>query len=429
RDAALDRRVDGHHRRLYRHDSAAARQHWLDVNRTDAGERRLGDARALARRARAARHRAARLRDDAGGEVSDRRRRARLQRRARDPPPAQARESGAHRRAAAALKDGRVDRLHGEPRRGRARRPAPPAQPHGDAAGRRHAARRARGRENRPRRRAARALDVRLISAEHVAHRAADLAHRRAVLERLADRRQQVLAAARGGAQLLEAAVHEHLIAVRLERLQAVDLLALGLRVDAQQVGHLERFVDEAVDADDDVLLGLVALLVPPGGLLDLVLDERDRVDRAAQLVHLRDQLGGALLDLGRQRLDVVGARERVDRVGRARLVADDLLRAQRDLGGALRRQRKRLVEAVGVQRLRPAADGGEALQGDAHDVVLRLLRGQRDAARLRVEAQLEGALVLRPEALAHDLRPHLAGGAELRDLLEDVVVAVEEER
>src|SRR5215212_2127296 len=240
------------------------------------------------------------------------------------------------------------------------------------------------------------ALDVRLVSAEHVAHRAADLAHRGAVLQRLADRRQQVAVAACRLSQLLEPGVDELLVAVRLERLQPLDLLALGLGVDAQQVRHLERLVDVLVDADDDVLLLLVALLVAPGRLLDLVLDERDRVDRAAELVDLRDQLAGALLDLARERLDEVGAGERVDRVGRARLVADDLLRAQRDLRGALGRQRERLVVAVRVQRLRAAADGGEALQRDAHDVVLRLLGGQRHAAGLRVEAQLERALVLR---------------------------------
>src|ERR1019366_8319709 len=64
----------------------------------------------------------------------------------------------------------------------------------------------------------------------------------------------------------------------------------------------------------------------------------------------------------------------------------------------------------------------------DTDDVVLRLLGGERDAPGLRVEAQLPGALVLGAEALAHDLRPHPAGGPELGHLLKDVVVAVEEE-
>src|SRR5215213_4311801 len=62
-----------------------------------------------------------------------------------------------------------------------------------------------------------RCLDVRLVSAEDIAHRAADLAHRGAVLERLSDRRKQVVAAAGGVAQLLEARVDELLVAVRLE--------------------------------------------------------------------------------------------------------------------------------------------------------------------------------------------------------------------
>jgi hypothetical protein len=44
------------------------------------------------------------------------------------------------------------------------------------------------------------------------------------------------------------------------------------------------------------------------------------------------------------------------------------------------------------------------------------------------VEAQLPGALVLRLEPVAHHLRPDLAGGAELGDLLEEVRVRIEEE-
>jgi hypothetical protein len=52
---------------------------------------------------------------------------------------------------------------------------------------------------------------------------------------------------------------------------------------------------------------------------------------------------------------DGVGAGERVDRVGHARLVRDDLLRAQRDARRALGRQRQRLVHRVGVEALRAA--------------------------------------------------------------------------
>jgi hypothetical protein len=44
------------------------------------------------------------------------------------------------------------------------------------------------------------------------------------------------------------------------------------------------------------------------------------------------------------------------------------------------------------------------------------------------VEAQHHRLRVGGAEAVAHRLRPDASGGAELRDLLEDVVVAVEEE-
>ena len=76
-----------------------------------------------------------------------------------------------------------------------------------------------------------------------------------------------------------------------------------------------------------------------------------------------------------------------------------------------------------------PPAIAAERLDRDAHDVVLGLLRGQRRAAGLRVEAQGERLRVRRAEALAHHARPEAARRPELRDLLEEVVVRVEEER
>ena len=94
-----------------------------------------------------------------------------------------------------------------------------------------------------------------------------------------------------------------------------------------------------------------------------------------------------------------------------------------------LGRQRERLVVAVRVERLRAAEHRREPLQRGAHEVVDRLLRREGRAAGLRVEAQHHRARVLRAEALLHDARPEPARGAELRDLLEEVAVAGEEER
>ena len=106
----------------------------------------------------------------------------------------------------------------------------------------------------------------------------------------------------------------------------------------------------------------------------------------------------------------------------------EQLLRSQRDSRAPLARQRERLVEPIGVNRLRAAADRGERLDGDADDVVLRLLGGQRRTARLRVETKRLRPRVGRSEAVAHDARPQAPRRAELRHLLEEMIVRVEEE-
>src|SRR5687768_7960040 len=85
------------------------------------------------------------------------------------------------------------------------------------------------------RRRRRRSLRL-LVFAELVAHDAADLADRRALLERGADRFEQVARALRDLSQLLEPRRDLLLVAIGLELLQPVDLLALGLRVDAQDL-------------------------------------------------------------------------------------------------------------------------------------------------------------------------------------------------
>ncbi len=120
-------------------------------------------------------------------------------------------------------------------------------------------------------------------------------------------------------------------------------------------------------------------------------------------LAHREDarELGlGELLHPVGERLEEVRATQGVDHVGDARLVRDDLLGPERELGGLLGRQRQDLVERVRVQRLGAAQDGGQRLDRRPHDVVHRLLRGERDPRRLRVEPQPHRGLVLRAVAL-----------------------------
>jgi hypothetical protein len=81
-------------------------------------------------------------------------------------------------------------------------------------------------------------------------------------------------------------------------------------------------------------------------------------------------------------------------------LLGDDLLRAQRDAHGVLGRQRERLVVGVRVQRLGAAEHAGQRLDRRAHDVVERLLGGQRHARGLHVRAHEPRLRVLGAEGL-----------------------------
>ena len=81
------------------------------------------------------------------------------------------------------------------------------------------------------------------------------------------------------------------------------------------------------------------------------------------------------------------------------------------------------------MERLRAPEDRGKRLNSNPDDVVLGLLGRQRAAGGLRVEAQLEGALILCPEPLLHYPGPQAARCSELGYLLKEVVVHVEEER
>ena len=103
--------------------------------------------------------------------------------------------------------------------------------------------------------------------------------------------------------------------------------------------------------------------------------------------------------------LDVVAAPERIGGESGAGLVGDYLLRPQRQRRRLFGRQGERLIVAVGVQRLGAAEHRGQRLNGDANDVVQRLLRLKRHPAGLRVKAQPAGGVV-RVELLLHEARP-----------------------
>ncbi len=198
--------------------------------------------------------------------------------------------------------------------------------------------------------------------------------------------------------------------------------------MELEQVRRRRVLGDELVDADDDARLVLDLALIAVRRVLDLALHEGDRGDRAALIVDAFDVDPRRLLDVAGEPLDGERAAERVDDVGHPGLVGEDLLSPERDPDGALGGECQGFVHRVRVQGLAAAEHGRERLHRDPDDVVLGLLRGEHAAGGLGVEPQRERAPVAGAESLTHDPRPQAARGPELRDLLEEVVVRVEEE-
>ena len=113
-----------------------------------------------------------------------------------------------------------------------------------------------------------------------------------------------------------------------------------------------------------------------------------DRLGHAAERLDLVDMALRPGREFGGQALDVIGAAPGIDDARRAALLDEEELGVARDAGGEGGRQRQRLVERVGVQRLGVALRRRHRLDLGADDVVERVLRGQRPARRLAVGAQ-----------------------------------------
>ena len=240
-----------------------------------------------------------------------------------------------------------------------------------------------------------------------------------------------VLGALAGNAQAVEGLPDAAGVAGAAQLFQAGDLARVALRVHLEDGDGHRLAVGVGVDSDDlaDALVDL--LLVAIGGFGDLGLEEAfvDGGQHAAQLLDAAEVSVDLSLDAVRLGFDEEGAAQRVDGVGYARLFGDDLLGTQGDGDGVLGGQGQGFVHTVGMQGLGAAQHSGQGLEGDAHDIVLGLLGGERDPGGLGVEAHQPGARVLGAEGLTHLTGPDAAGGAVFGDLFEEVVVGVEEER
>ena len=84
-----------------------------------------------------------------------------------------------------------------------------------------------------------------------------------------------------------------------------------------------------------------------------------------------------------REPLHIIGAGPGIDHARDAGFLLQIDLRVARDARGELGGQRQRLVERVGVQRLRVPQRRGQRFDAGAHHIVVRILRGQAPARGL----------------------------------------------
>ena len=158
---------------------------------------------------------------------------------------------------------------------------------------------------------------------------------------------------------------------VRRRSLRRRDLAVVAFGVHLED-RDLDRLVHrEVVDADDRAVVLVDLALVAEGGVGDLALEEAvlDGGEDAAEVLDLAEVGVGLGFGVVGQLLDEVAAAERVDGVGDAGLVGDDLLGAQGEACGLLAGQGERLVHRVGVQatacrRARRPAPGSRCGRG-----------------------------------------------------------------
>ena len=242
--------------------------------------------------------------------------------------------------------------------------------------------------------------------AEHGAHRVGDLADGRLRLDGADDRRDQVVAAARRRRHARRAPPATAWSRARAHRAHALDLPLLDRGSICSDVasGDGVSLLSVAVDADDHRSPASTALLRAVGGVLDLALDDAalDRRQRAAQRLDPLEHRAAP------RSIVVVSCLDRSEPPSGSTVLATPVSKAmiccvRSAMPPLLGRQRQRLVAAVAVQRLRAAQHRRQRLHRDPDDVVVRLLRRQRAAGRLRVEAQLLRARVRGAEPVAHD--------------------------
>ena len=224
--------------------------------------------------------------------------------------------------------------------------------------------------------------------------------------------------------------MHRGGVAPGLDVPEARDLFVAHARGNIQNV-YRGFFFDFVFVHTDDGVFSLIDAGLPPGGrLLDAHLGHAgfNGAGHAAQLLDFVHDFFRFADNGRRQRLHVVGAAQRIDHAADLRFLLNDDLR----VAGNARRQRRgeayRLVERIGVQRLRAAQRRGQRLQRGPDDIVVGVLLGQAPAGRLHVRAQNLRSRIGRMK-FSDNLMPQIPSSAQHGDFHEKVHAHPKEKR
>src|SRR6267143_652314 len=193
-----------------------------------------------------------------------------------------------------------------------------------------------------------------LVFAEDAAEGVGDFSDRGVGLDGGEDRGEKILRCAGEALELGEGGFGARGITLRAESVQAGDLRALDIFIDAQR-GDSAFFVrDKVIYPDDDLFFRFNSPLEIISSLLDLTLDEAgfDRAKGSSHRVDLRYVVRRKRFNLAREGLDGVGAGNGIDGVGDAGFVSQDLLGTPGDERGVFRGKSQGCGESVGVQGL-----------------------------------------------------------------------------
>src|SRR6266481_3999592 len=188
------------------------------------------------------------------------------------------------------------------------------------------------------------------VDAEDVAEGVADFAERGVGFHGVVEEGHEIVFAFGGGAESIEAAIHFGLGAIGAELFQAGGLAVRDRLVNLQNVERL-FFGYEIVHADDNLFLFVYSHLVTVGGFGDFALRiaALNGGDHTAHGVDPVDVFPSAAFDFVGESFDEVGAPKRIDSIGHAGFMGDDLLRAEGDGRGEFGGQRPGFVERIGV--------------------------------------------------------------------------------